>query len=49
MLAYDATLSTGIGDIIVLTQKGPFTIHFMCEYIGIRLTVYEKNNRLLKF
>ena len=37
-ISYDVTLST---DIIVLTQNKSFTINFMCEYIGIRLTSYE--------
>ena len=43
-ISYDATLSTDICDIIVFKQNKSLTIHFMCEYIGIRLTGYEKNN-----
>ena len=31
-----------VHDIIVFTQNKSFTIHFMYEYIGIKLTGYEK-------
>ena len=43
-ISYDATLSTHINYVISLCSHKirVFTIHFMCEYIGIRLTGYEK-------
>ena len=42
-ISYDATLSADIRNIIGYSHKiRAFTIHFMCEYIGIRLTGYEK-------
>ena len=41
-ISYDATLSADICDIMCSHKIRAFTIHFMCEYFGIRLTSYEK-------
>ena len=55
-ISYDATSSTDIVNlkwniinILCYHKIRTFILHFMCEYIGIRLTSYGGNYWLLKF